>query len=276
MNIDNRTIEQIREHYEIEKGLADKLRNASKKERYSWYSSLYDELYKRVPHHQQLTRKASVQLTEQMVSKSMKFINHFLGNDITFLELGPGDCSLSLAVAKLVKEVYAVDISENITNNLMQPPNFHLILSDGCSVPLPPNSVNVAYSNQLMEHLHPDDAFEQVQNIYRALIPGGVYICITPNKLSGPHDISKHFDEVATCFHLKEYTATELNSLFKKIGFSRVTFYVGGKGTYIKVPAFAIFFFERFLDKLPTRLRRSIMKISPFSALLGVRMIGIK
>jgi predicted SAM-dependent methyltransferase len=37
-------------------------------------------------------------------------------------------------------------------------------------------SVDLAYSNQLMEHLHPDDASEQLANVYRALKPGGVTV----------------------------------------------------------------------------------------------------
>ena len=63
-----------------------------------------------------------------------------------------------------------------------------------------------------MEHLHPDDALEQLQNIYSALVPGGIYLCITPNRLSGPQDVSRDFDMVATGFHLKEYTISELSN----------------------------------------------------------------
>ena len=105
-----------------------------------------------------------------------------------------------------MRQVYALDVSAEITSRVSLPSNFKLILSDGTSVPLPPESVDVAYSNQLMEHLHPDDALEQLQGIWRALRPGGVYICLTPNRVNGPHDISQYFDSVATGFHLKEYT----------------------------------------------------------------------
>ncbi len=48
-----RSPEQIREHYEIEKELANRLRKASKPERRALYSALYDELYRRVPLHPQ-------------------------------------------------------------------------------------------------------------------------------------------------------------------------------------------------------------------------------
>ena len=43
------TPEQLKEHYMIEKELAKKLKNSSKKERRYLYSSLYDELFRKVP-----------------------------------------------------------------------------------------------------------------------------------------------------------------------------------------------------------------------------------
>lgn len=115
-----------------------------------------------------------------------RFVNH---RDITFLEVGPGDCALSLEVARFAKQVYAVDVSSEIVKGFICPPNFRLVISDGSRVPVSPGSVNVAYSNQLMEHLHPDDAWEQLNNIYRALVPGGIYVCMTSNRLNGPHDV---------------------------------------------------------------------------------------
>ena len=229
MKGDNRTSAQIKEHYEIEKELAAKLRNATRQQRQSLYTSLYNELFQKVPSHPQLTQKSSPEITAAAVSLQMKFLRRFLNKETTFLEIGPGDCALSLEAAKHVKQVYAVDVSNEITKGLTPPPNFQLILSDGCSINVPPNSVNVAYSNQLMEHLHPDDAFEQLQNIYNVLAPGGIYLCITVNRLSGPHDISVYFDPVATGFHLKEYTTSEINKLFKKVGFSKVNAYTGAK-----------------------------------------------
>ncbi len=71
--------------------------------------------------------------------------------------------------------------------------------------------------------------------------------------LNGPHDISKFFDEVATGFHLKEYTTSELSELFKKVGFSKVRVYIGAKEKYIGLPTFPIVLYETLLDKLPYR-----------------------
>jgi SAM-dependent methyltransferase len=206
----------------------------------------------------------------------MKLIKRFLDKDTTFLEVGPADCALSFEVAKFVKQVNAVDVSEEITKSVTHPPNFHLILSDGSSVPLPRNSVGVAYSNQLMEHLYPDDALEQVRNIYHTLIPGGVYICLTGNRLSGPHDISQHFDEVATGFPLKEYTIFELSSIFRKVGFSRLRVYVGAKWTYISPPVCPTVIFEKVLNELPYVLKKNIARSRTFTRFLGINLVGMK
>jgi SAM-dependent methyltransferase len=272
----HRTPEQIREHYEIEKELANRLRHASKQERCYLYSSLYDELYRRVSHHPQLTRKTSPIETTQVVESKMKFLRPFLTEDSTFMEVGPGDCALSYEVTKFVKQVYAVDVSDEISKGLTPTDNFQLILSDGCSIPIPQDSVNVAYSNQLMEHLHPNDAFDQLQNIYNTLVPGGIYICITPNRLSGPHDVSKYFDVIATGFHLREYTISELSMLFRKVGFSKVRVYVGAKGIYRRFPAIPLILYERLLYMLPFTLRNAIAHSLPFRILLHIQLVGIK
>ncbi|MCK4236917.1 MAG: class I SAM-dependent methyltransferase, partial [Candidatus Krumholzibacteria bacterium] len=154
---ERRTFEQLREHYRIEKELADRLRNASKEERRYLYIALYDELYRRVPHHPKLTNKIGSKARIKVVSGKVGLLKRFLKPEFTFLEIGAGDCNLAFEIAKLVKKVYAVDVSEEITKGLESPQNFELIISDGCSVPVPKNSINIAYSYQLMEHLHPDD-----------------------------------------------------------------------------------------------------------------------
>ncbi len=274
-NSDTRTPEEIRQHYNIEKELADRLRNSSKQERSYLYSSLYDELYRRVPLHSQLSRKASLSRSAFLVNLQMKFIRSFLRKETTFLEIGPGDCALSFEVCKLVKQVYAVDVSKEITKTSTVPENFQLLISDGCNVPIPQNSVDLAYSYQVMEHLHPDDAFEQLQQIYNVLVPGGTYICITPNRLTGPHDISRYFDEFATCFHLKEYTTLELSNLFRKVGFSRVRAYVGAKGKYMSSYIPPVASYEHLLDKFRSAVRKAFSQKLPLP-LPDIRMVGVK
>ncbi len=270
-----RSIEQLRKDYEIEKELADRLRNASPEDRGNLYSSLYNELFERTPLHSQLVRKQSSELITAAVFTQMTFLKRFLDEETTFLEVGSGDCELSLEVAKHVTQVFAIDVSTEITKNLTFPDNFHLFISDGRSIPVPAKCISVAYSNQLMVHMHPDDAYDQLQNIYKSLIAGGVYICITPNRLNGPHDISRYFDRVATGFHLKEYTTSELVKLFQRVGFSSCDAYVRAKGMYFKVPDIVIRSIETLLRLLPYGLMSRVAR-SPLRIFLGIRIVGKK
>jgi SAM-dependent methyltransferase len=273
--IERRPPALVREHYEVERELADRLRHATREERRWLYGSVYDELYRRVPHHPQLTRKSSPELTRAGLGPQLRILRPYIRPDTIVLEIGPGDCSLSMELAKRVRQVYGLDVSEEITRRVSLPSNFELILSDGTSVPLPPHSIDVAYSNQLMEHLHPDDALEQLTGIWRALRPGGVYICITPNRVSGPHDISKHFDSVATGFHLKEYTVAELSRMFRSVGFRKVRVLLGWRGACVPVPVAPVIAGEVALDLLPPRARRKV-GMTLGRAFLGVRLLGTK
>ncbi len=273
---EKRTLAQLREHYEIEKELAARLRGAPRDERSRLYGPLYDELFRRVPLHPQLTEKRDASVREADVARQLNFLRRLLKPDSVFLEVGAGDCALSLAAAKRAKKVYAVDVSEEISAGERRPANFELILSDGTSVPVPRGSVTLAYSRRLMEHLHPEDALEQLRNIHAALAPGARYVCITPNRLSGPYDISGYFEDVATGFHLMEYTMSELAAALKGVGFRRLAAYAGGRGRYVRVPVGLVMVVERVLEALPPAWGRGLARTLPMKALLGMTVIGVK
>jgi SAM-dependent methyltransferase len=273
---EKRALDELREHYEIEKELAAKLRRAPRDERRRLYGPLYDELFRRVPHHPQLTEKRDSRAREADVARQLKFLRHLVKPDSVFLEVGAGDCGLSLAVAKRAKRVFAVDVSAEISGGEDRPSNFELILSDGTSVPVPRGSVGLAYSRRLMEHLHPEDALEQLRNIHAALAPGARYVCITPNRLSGPYDISGYFEDVAAGFHLKEYTLAELVAVFRDVGFRRLAAYAGGKGAYVRVPVSLVLLTERALQALPAAWCRGLARTLPMRALLGMTVVGVK
>ena len=268
--------EQIVKHYEIEKRLAAKLRKASKNERRKLYTALYDELFKKVPYHSQIVNKLDPSARRINVLKSLKLFNHLLDSETIFIEIGPGDCALSLEVAKQVKQVYSIDVSEEITKHKTLPPNLDILISDGSSIELPENLADIVYSNQLMEHLHPEDALEQIKNIHKVLKNRGRYYCITPNKYTGPHDISAHFDDVATGFHLKEYSNNEIYRLFCDAGFKKIVGYIGKSGLYIKVPIFLKLYLEKFIEILPKKIKKKFCKLIPVRLLLRIVIVGVK
>lgn len=272
---DMRTREQLQEHYLIERELADRLRLAPRSQRRGLYCEVYDELFRRVRHHPQL-HGANGAPRQREVDGLLALLRSFLTSSTVLMEVGAGDCELAIRAAAIVKQVYAIDVSEQITRGVTCPANFRLVLSDGCSIPVPEGSVDVAVSNQLMEHLHPDDAREQLHNIYRSLAPGGVYMCITPNRVYGPHDVSKYFDPVATGFHLLEYTARDIRRLFASAGFSEMRFYAGARGIFLRVPFWLIALVEAILGAFPRGHGKRIAQTGPMRALLGLRVAAMR
>jgi SAM-dependent methyltransferase len=265
---------RLREHYLIERELADRLRCAGRAERRLLYALVYDELYRRVPDHP-MNRPAK-HGRARGVERDAAFLRRFLRPWSVFMEVGAGDCALSCRIASGVRRVVAIDVSEEIMRPAKPGANVERVLSDGTGIPVPAGSVDVAFSDQLMEHLHPDDAAEQLRNICRSLAPGGVYVCITPNRLYGPCDISAYFDEVATGFHLREYRARELAALLRSAGFSHVRFYAGARGCYVPAPGPLVSAAERAVAALPYRARRRLAGAAPLRALLGLRVAAIK
>ncbi|MGE5095832.1 MAG: class I SAM-dependent methyltransferase [Betaproteobacteria bacterium] len=273
---EKRSEDRLRLHYVVERRLADRIRAASgPEERREIFATMYDELFRLVPDHPRLLARKNAQDERDLgIEWDMGQLNRFLSPDCVFLEIGAGDCALARRVAQRAGFVHAVDIADQTRGPL--PENVSLGLSDGRDVPVPPESVDVAFSDQLMEHLHPDDAMEQLRNIHRALRPGGVYVCITPNRLYGPSDISAYFDDVASGFHLREYTVRELRPILREAGFPHVRAYIGARGFFVRCPAIAIEALEWLLELLPVRVRRQVADNKLMRGLLGVRVAAVK
>jgi len=250
---------QLRRHYDVEKALADKLRGACSSERGRLYSEVYEDLFRMVEDHPQLSGKNDPDRSYRKICTAMQIVRKYLDDNCVFLEIGAGDCAVSKAIAAVVRQVYALDVSDTITSGNPLPENCRLILTAGCEIDLPEDSVDVAYSDQVMEHIHPEDAIGQLREVYRVLRPGGKYVCITPNRLSGPHDISRTFDEIATGLHLKEYSIGELSALFRQAGFRSVRVFKNVKHAEALPPA-PFICLEKVLELLPRAVRKGVAR----------------
>ena len=269
-----RNTADLRRHYDVERALADRLRASSGAERRAMYGQIYNELFARVPDHPQLTRKVSEERSRTKYLGEFRLIEKFITPDTNFLEIGAGDCALSLHVAKHVRSVTALDVSDTILKDIAAPANVTLRVFDGCDIPVEPGSIDVAYSNQVIEHLHPEDAAIQVASILKSLRPGGCYVCVTPNRLNGPHDISMFFDTVATGLHMKEYTYADLDRFFRGLGYDGTRACLGFRGRFAALPVASIGALESALSLLPARLRIAIARTSLFEKLLIIRFVA--
>ncbi len=269
-----RTMGQIRQQYEVETELAERLRNTPKSERTRAYGEIYSELCRRVPDHPSLTRAADLDYSAAVAREKLALLRAYLRPETVFLEVGAGDCRLSLQVAETVKQVYALEVSREITKHAASRPNFEIVISNGTDIPVPPGSIDLAFSFQVMEHIHPEDAREQLGNVLLALAPGGMYMCLTPNRLSGPHDVSKYFDDTARGMHLREYSVGETAELFRRAGFRRVTAMAGTLGRFVELPVWTIGMLEGLAERLPTGIRRRVVGLPGLRHLLSAAVIG--
>ena len=165
-------------------------------------------------------------------NRELRFLERFLSLRTRFLEVGAGDCALAFEACDLAEHVVAVDVCDR-TCGAQRPCNFELVLSDGRSVPVPARSIDVAFSNQTIGHPRPDDAREQIASIFRSLVPGGTYVCITTK--SG-------------------YSAFALREMLFAAGFERVDFYFEVFGWFARCPGPVLPVLESLLGAIPVRI----------------------
>src|SRR5687768_10733530 len=102
----------IRRHYEVEVELAERLRAAREEERRSGlYAAIYEERLRRIPSHPLVVRANDPSARAAATEPQVRLLTPWLTPDTVFLEVGPGDCAVTLAVARRVAHVYAVDVT---------------------------------------------------------------------------------------------------------------------------------------------------------------------
>lgn len=256
----NRSYESVWHHFEVERAIADRLKAADRATRKEIYSTMYDELFAQVPDHPRLTRRADAAATAKMNRHKLALAKPFAKPGSSFLEFGPGDCRFALEMTRHVGQVYAVDIADQIGPDIERPNNFDLVVYNGYDLDLPDNSVDTAFSDQLIEHLHPEDTADHFRLVHRLLKPGGVYTFRTPYRFTGPHDVSRYFSEEAECFHLKEWTFGELASELRTLGYRRIKAYWFGRNHLIRLPMIAFLALELVYPRLPLNWRRGPLR----------------
>lgn len=273
--------EALTRHYELERSLAERLRHAAKEERRRLYGPVYDELFRGLSDLQKLADDPEAE--RQVVELQARALEPLLRPRAVFLEIGAGAGALALHMASKAGRVFAVEASAEAAAGIEAPENFELVLTGSISLPLDDGSVDLAYSCHFLEHLHPDDARDHAAEVRRVLRPGGSYLCVTPNRLWGPHDISRYFDDVPTGLHLFEYTHADLARLFRGAGFPRVAV-ISGPGPGARParprPVWPRALVEGLFDRFPVRLRRLLLvsifrrRQPPFRPLEQVKVLG--
>ena len=167
------------------------------------------------------TSKELVQLLSHMVDKEQRVLEIGCGRGYTCLKLAPYIKSM---VGIEVSESAIIESKKLLSKNKIKNVEIRRTSATELKNNFNNNEFDSCISIELIEHLHPEDAKEHLKQVFLVLKPGGKYIINMPNRLSGPHDITKEEfpdEKEALGFHLNESTYEEMINIMKSIGFYR-------------------------------------------------------
>ena len=115
------------------------------------------------------------------VERQFRLLRRALNLRTSFLQVAAGDCALARRVAGYVERAYAVGPLRG-PHFGRRAPNLVAVLADGGAVPVPEGSIDVAFSDGLLERLQPAAVREHLAAVRRSLARGGSYFCISAQR----------------------------------------------------------------------------------------------
>jgi len=204
------------------------------------------------------------------------------------LDVGCSTGSLVVALISRGYNAYGIDLSTDLiararsilAKQTATAPDARFIAGDFLRYDFGASRFDFIYSNDVLEHIHPDEASDFLDKCFSLLRPSGSLCLVTPNRLTGPGDASilrLPRGSRSVGLHLREYSLNELRCLLTECGFCNVSsrLYCAGRGrkstktrefyTGLKVAA------EPLLALLPVAIRVRMMGIMAYSEVVASR-----
>src|SRR5262249_30068877 len=275
------TLEQRRRQLALEQQAAREILASTRVERSEVTRRAYDRLYQEAPWHPDLHTSPGARLAR--VRRHAALLTRHVARARGGLEVGcgSGDLLTSLARQRPGTTFVGLDISvEKLSSGThARLPNLRFQAGDCVEPHEPTGFYDLVISSQVLEHLHPEDVPAHLRAVRRVLAPGGVFALDTPNRWTGPHDVSAYFSRVACGTHLKEWTFAELQEALRMAGFARLHSdaplvahlrrILPLAGDMLLLPVGAKVALERVLHTIPARsLRRTLFRLARMSNIL--------
>ena len=136
---------ELYEIYLLEKAQSKILReekNSNKRKKL--YSSTYNDYFKKLPFHPQFRVKDNKIIRNSRFKFQFNQIKDFLNENDVFVEIGAGDCSLTIQSSSYCKEAIALEVSEEIVKGLTFTKNSKCLIFDGFNFPIKDNYAGLA------------------------------------------------------------------------------------------------------------------------------------
>jgi 2-polyprenyl-3-methyl-5-hydroxy-6-metoxy-1,4-benzoquinol methylase len=223
------------DHFIREKAICNKIRNTDR--RSAERTELFKEVYT-IAHEATKKYIDTGFLTPDVSFKEnlCRLANKLFKKPGSMLELGCGKGYLLRAMDKLGWKCKGVDID---TSGALDEVKDKIQQADIVSF-RDIRKYDLIIVDQVLEHIPKQDCHYFLGNVYSMLKRGGFLVSCTPNRLNGPHDVSRWFlplGAVAEGTHFNEMTLEETISAMKSCGFLN-----------FKIPSFPV------PQKVPSRL----------------------
>jgi ubiquinone/menaquinone biosynthesis C-methylase UbiE len=211
--------EQVRTEAELAKRLAA----APRDDRQRLYGEVYDRIYEM--HLGREPDRLEFGASRALLPILLKLTRP--GDRV--LEVGCGAGLLAIELARAGRRVTGLEVSEVILERARRRAEgvdgIELRHVEGIELPYPDASFDFAYSVEMLEHLHEQDAVDHLAEAGRVLRPGGRYWLMTPSALDsiGANERFGTDVDVDADTHLKEWTYGELRGVLRRAGFGRLT-----------------------------------------------------
>ena len=231
------TEKMILRHWELEKELTQELLSSTPDNRFEVFENCYSRLYSEL---EWLNQYVKTDISHSAMEQQFRIWFTLIGAPLSqrIYEVGSGKADL---ISFLARNGYACVATEITRERGRKYSENSVIWNNSDGVHLAKFEQNESYdvviSDQVIEHIHPDDTQDHFRGAHDILRPGGRYIFRVPHKLTGPHDVSKVFKcEKPLGMHLREMTFHEIRSLARSAGFSRLgVVLIGSRKIIIKI-----------------------------------------
>jgi SAM-dependent methyltransferase len=209
-----------RAQFELERALRSRILESAPHERARIVAQAYGELFERFPDHNVFLATPADRARYGRHCAGM--IRPLAAARARILEIGCGRGDVLVELARSGFTCVGLEPSTHMHELCNRDGNVAIHRGTAERLDFPDDSFDVVFSQQVLEHLHPDDVPRHFAEAFRVLRPGGRLAVETPNRRTGPQDISRGFVRVAEGLHLKEWSFEELSGQFAAAGFVRV------------------------------------------------------
>lgn len=219
------TEQMILQHWELEKRLTQDLLSSTPQNRWETFDRSYTRLYTDLAWLN--NAEGESRPTAEAERDHQKWHTAIGTPSVELYEIGSGKAGLITYLARHGIRCKATEVTRERGEKHLDPdvPNLSWSVSDGVHLDQfeTAASYDVVISDQVLEHLHPDDVDAHLRGVREILKPDGRYIFRTPHRFSGPHDVSRVFKcDAPLGMHLKEYTHREFIAAVRHAGYKQV------------------------------------------------------